>query len=311
MQGPSFRCSLTTSTPPPARYPHFVRHRSIALLALVLTGGAAASAGAARRDPAYDDDRALAEVASHEYRFETETDVTLPSVRCELPEVTSERPHLRGSVAIVLGRSHLGVEGRQVMALSPDPASDLEARSSGTTLLPLAAELAYQARVTQASGAKSTRVDVYADEAMPFSALRSVLGPTDLGAGLVVRDAETGHLRRLELTPSRGVGCRNEFLGHLVLRDGKLVSIEGTAVEPKDVRGFAKTGWDVVLHVVGDPRVAEVASTIAAIDHSCAGAPDDREPSVYLDLRSTAAIQADGYEPCQFSLSNGVPRSDL
>lgn len=280
-------------------YTRAMRFRVFGLLALALTASAVASAAFARTDPPYDDDRALRELASHEYRFESETDVVVPDVHCALREVTSERAHIRGAISIVLGRRHLGVEGRDVMALSADPTAELALRSSGTLILPLVAELEFQTRVTNAAAGSATAPqhghrDMYADGSMPFSALRSVLATLDVVVGLVVRDDTTGHLRRLELTPYRGVSCSGEFLAHVVLRDGKHTMIDGTDVEPELVRGTsARAQWDVVLHVFGDPSIAELASSAAALDHACAGDLADDEPSVLLDLRTADAMRDD------------------
>ena len=273
-----------------------VRHVAIGVLATVLTGGAIASDRVARVDPPYDEDRVLADLAEHEFNLSDETDVTLPVVRCAEPMTNDDAPGPLGGVAVVLGRHHLGVEGREVMPLSANPTSDLVAHTSGTKILPLAAELEWQHRIARVAGRDGTTVNLYADESMPFAAARAVVQSTEPLQSLVVREVETSRLRRLPLQQSP-YHSRNTCIRELVVDEHRVVDDDGVELLSLDgrpdmralVAAVPPVGWDVGIRVTGDVPLRVIAAILAGFEPTCSGGSHQ----VYLEMRSADEIRSD------------------
>lgn len=273
-----------------------MRHVAIGLLATVLIGGAIASARAARVDPPYDEDRVVADLAEHEFNPSDETDVTLPVVRCAEPPPNDHAPGPLGGVAVVLGRRHLGVEGREVMPLSAHPTSDLVAHTSGTTILPLAAELDWQHRIATVAGRDGTTVNLYADESSPFSAVGAVVQSTKPLQSLVVREVATSRLRRLPL-PQFPYHSRNPCIRELVVDEHRVVDDDGVELLSLDgrpdiralVAAVPPVGWDVGIRVTGDVPLRVIAAILAMFEPTCSGGAHQ----VFLEMRSADEIRSD------------------
>ncbi len=273
-----------------------MRHLGIAILALVLTGGAIASARAARVDPAYDEDRVVADLAAHEFRPSDETDVTVPVVRCAQREW---EPYRSVGGTVIIGRHHLGYEGREVMPLSSNPAADLAAHSSGTTILPLAAEIEWQRAIARAGGKAPFPGYLYVDEATPFSVVQTVRAFTGSNY-LVVRDVETSRLRDLSLFDDPG-HSRNTCVRRFVVEARRVIMDDGVEILALDghpdfsalVAAVPAVGWDVGIHVEGDVPTRVVAAIFAAFEPDCSGGAYN----AYLESRTPEQVRTDPHAP--------------
>ncbi len=272
-----------------------VRHVAIGVLATVLTGGAIASDRAARVDPPYDEDRVVEDLADHEFNLSDETDVTLPVVRCAEPIAHDHGPGPLGGVAVVLGLHHLGVEGREVMPLSANPTSDLVAHTSGTKILPLAAELEWQHRIARVAGRQDFGVNLYADESIPFSAARAVVRSTESFQRLVVREGETSRLRQLPLNRSPH-HWRKACARQLVVEEHRVIDDDGVELLSLDGRtdmsalaAAVPIDWGVGLRVKGDVPLRVIVAILAVFEPSCAGGSHP----IYVEMRSAEEIRSD------------------